>query len=361
MMPLPLPCTPSQNILQLLQKRRDILEWWYPTISLKDGTRVPSEFVAGDKLTINWVWILGPKHPILLTRLLMWPTRPISLMSLLWPKARPKAMLWPKAGPKDMLWPKAGPEAKLWPKARPEAELWPKAGPKTMLHPTISTDEGVCAPSETETTINLRRQQSFRWDTTVCSFTTIRKALHSLFELGWVDVLPPARSDFLSWHSPRFEELVTKTWWEWTPHFNSAPMAPKEEKRTNHVCVELCLSFLRVEWEYNLSRGRKTSVWVDHRKLLESRLFCPGICHSFGWGKDKSGRMLRISLSRSSPIVTWPVTICLLWALITFGRDKDKSGRMLWISLSRSSPIVTQPVTKYLTWMWLTPWTVSNV
>ncbi len=27
--------TPSQNIVQFLQKWRDILEWWYPTISLE--------------------------------------------------------------------------------------------------------------------------------------------------------------------------------------------------------------------------------------------------------------------------------------------------------------------------------------
>jgi hypothetical protein len=46
-----------------------------------------------------------------------------------------------------------------------------------MMHLTIGMDEGVCAPSETETTVNLRSQQS------VCSFATIREALHSLFEL----------------------------------------------------------------------------------------------------------------------------------------------------------------------------------
>jgi hypothetical protein len=32
------------------------------------------------------------------------PIQPISLISLPWPKARPKAMLWPKAGLKAMLW-----------------------------------------------------------------------------------------------------------------------------------------------------------------------------------------------------------------------------------------------------------------
>jgi hypothetical protein len=152
------------------------------------------------------------------------------------PKAmvRPKAKLWPKAmiRPKAKFWPEAGPVAMLWPEAMPEAKFWPKAGPEAMLRPKanngklfllialmmasftpsrnilqslqnwkdISEYVGINlellkfpnqkkfganhAPLETKTTINARRQQSFRWDTIVCSFATIQKALHSLFELG---------------------------------------------------------------------------------------------------------------------------------------------------------------------------------
>ncbi len=178
----------------------------------------------------------------------------------------------------------------------------------------------------------------------LCSFTIIWKAMHISYELGWVeamhhacsdfllwhspqswvDVLPLTRSGFLSWYSPCFEELVARTWWGWTPRFNSMPMAPKEEKRTKHACFELYLSFLRVEWEYTLSRRCKISVRVDCCKPLESRLILSGICHSFGWGNDSS-------------------------------------GHMLWISLSRPSLNVTQLVIIYLTWTWLTPWTASNV
>jgi hypothetical protein len=83
----------------------------------------------------------------------------------------------------------------------------------------------------------------------------------------------PACSDFLPWHSPHVEELVARTWWGWIPHFNPAPMAQKEEKRTRHACFELrWIIFLRVEWEYTLSCQRRTSVWIDCRKPLESRL-----------------------------------------------------------------------------------------
>ncbi len=137
--------------------------------------------------------------------------------------------------------------------------------------------------------------------------------------INWkVDALPLTHSDFLScWHSPCFEELFARTWWGWTPHFNSAPMASKEEKRTKHACLELRLRFLRVEWEHTLSRRHKTSVQVDPHKLLESRMFCPGIYNSFGWGKDKSGSMIWISLSRLSPIVTQPITIYSTWTLLT--------------------------------------------
>jgi hypothetical protein len=66
-----------------------------------------------------------------------------------------------------------------------------------MLHPAISMDEGVCAPLETEMTINLRRQQSFKWDATVCSFATIWKALHSLFELKQLAERKPRPADKL--------------------------------------------------------------------------------------------------------------------------------------------------------------------
>ncbi len=150
------------------------------------------------------------------------------------------------------------------------------------------------------------------------------------------------------------EEHVAKTWWGWNPHVNSTPMAQKDEKRTKHACFGLHLSFLRVEWEHTCRR--KTSVWVDCCKPLVSRLICFGICHSFGQGKDKSGRMLWISLSRLSPIITQPVTICLLWALIT-SLTSSPSEVLTTLGCDASAQLFTVS----LTWTWLTPLTASNV
>ncbi len=48
----------------------------------------------------------------------------------------------------SLLWPKAKPKAVLWPKAEPKAMLWSESWRETMLHPTISMNEKVCAPSE---------------------------------------------------------------------------------------------------------------------------------------------------------------------------------------------------------------------
>ncbi len=66
-------------------------------------------------------------------------------------------------------------------------------------------------------------------------------------KLGWIVALPFTCSDFF--HSPQgwvnvsppacFEELFTKTWWEWTLHFDFAPIAQKDGMRTRRVYVEL--------------------------------------------------------------------------------------------------------------------------
>ncbi len=189
--------------------------------------------------TINWAWISRP---------LVWPTRPMNLTSLM-------TMLW--------LFADCGLTMQLPLPFTPSQNILqsPQKWRNILeyLHPAISMDDGVCAPSAVRMAPVVLRM--FSWAST---------PLESVFRVSLtinkkVDALPPACSDFLSWHSPRFEELVARTWWGWTPRFNSTPMAPKEEKRTKHAWFELCLSFLRVEWEYTLSHQCKTSVRVDHR------------------------------------------------------------------------------------------------
>ena len=64
MTPLPLPCTPSQNILQSSHKWRDILEFWYPTISLEDGTRAPSEVRITPVALIMFSWASTPSESV---------------------------------------------------------------------------------------------------------------------------------------------------------------------------------------------------------------------------------------------------------------------------------------------------------
>ncbi len=146
-------------------------------------------------------------------------------------------------------------------------------------------------------------------------------------------------------------EGVAKTWWVWIPHFNPTPMAQKEEKRTKHACFKLCLS----SWEWNENILCLANAKVDHCKPLESRLICYGICQLLCQGKDTSGHMLWVSLSRPSPKVTRLVTIFLLWLLITL-LTSSPSEVLATVGCDASAQLFTIS----LTWTWLTPLTTSN-
>ena len=67
------------------------------------------------------------------------------------------------------------------------------------------------------------------------------------------------------------EELIAKTWWEWTPPFNAAPVAQKDEKRTRHACFELRLICLKLilEWKKTFCR-LNTALSAERCKPLES-------------------------------------------------------------------------------------------